>query len=481
MVSKQKPLHKKMLFIKTFIITVLAASVVAFSNGPVVSASASKLTTIHYVYLNDQYIGIVSDKDIVEKLITEKAAEMKKTYNGVNLQVEPKVKYITEQVFNSTANNQEALNSLESAIELQANAAALVVDGNPVAYLDSQNTAEEVLKKMKLKYVTEAQLTEIEARKAAGNATLPELTENQSRLLDVQFSKNVTVEGVSISPNQIISADNAFTLLQKGTLEEKKYVVKEGDVLGTVANSNGLKLAELLKLNPELNENSVLQIGQELNITALKPYLEVIVEKEENLKESVPFKTEVKYDPALPKGETREKQQGKNGLRSVTYHTYEQNGVLVKKEATSAQMITQPVNHIVIKGSKVIPSRGEGTFAWPTSGGYISSQMGYRWGAMHKGIDIARPSNRTIKAADNGVVIFAGWSGSLGNKVIIDHNNGYQTVYGHMSSISVRVGQTVPKGSKLGIMGSTGDSTGVHLHFEIYKNGNLKNPLSYLR
>jgi murein DD-endopeptidase MepM/ murein hydrolase activator NlpD len=100
---------------------------------------------------------------------------------------------------------------------------------------------------------------------------------------------------------------------------------------------------------------------------------------------------------------------------------------------------------------------------------------------MHKGIDIARPSDRTIKAADNGVVVSAGWGGGYGNKIVIDHRNGYRTLYGHMSSLKVKVGQTVSKGTAIGIMGATGDATGVHLHFEVYKNGSLVNPLSYLR
>lgn len=99
---------------------------------------------------------------------------------------------------------------------------------------------------------------------------------------------------------------------------------------------------------------------------------------------------------------------------------------------------------------------------------------------MHKGIDIAGPSNRTIKAADNGVVVSAGRDGTYGNKVVVNHNNGMKTIYAHLSSISVKVGQTVEKGSKLGVMGSTGRSTGIHLHFEVYKNGALQNPMDYL-
>ena len=100
---------------------------------------------------------------------------------------------------------------------------------------------------------------------------------------------------------------------------------------------------------------------------------------------------------------------------------------------------------------------------------------------MHKGLDIARPSNRSILAADNGVVVSAGADGSFGNKIVINHNNGLKTLYAHLSSIDVSVGQTVEKGSKIGVMGSTGNSTGIHLHFEVHKNGVFQNPLNYVK
>lgn len=102
-------------------------------------------------------------------------------------------------------------------------------------------------------------------------------------------------------------------------------------------------------------------------------------------------------------------------------------------------------------------------------------------GEFHRGIDIARPSNYTIKASDNGVVTFTGWDGTYGNKIVINHNNGYETVYAHLSQIDVTVGQVVAQGSSIGIMGSTGNSTGTHLHFEVHQNGSVVNPLSYLK
>jgi|SRR5690625_3095352 len=127
---------------------------------------------------------------------------------------------------------------------------------------------------------------------------------------------------------------------------------------------------------------------------------------------------------------------------------------------------------------------GDGVLGWPTQGGYISSHMGSRGGRTHKGIDIARTDRSTsppIFAADGGTVASAGYSGAYGNKVVINHSNGMKTLYAHLSSINVSAGQSVSKGTKIGVMGTTGRSTGIHLHFEVYTNGALQNPMNYLR
>jgi murein DD-endopeptidase MepM/ murein hydrolase activator NlpD len=465
--------------IKIAITTTVAALAIGFSGGPIALADNSNLTTVYYVYLNDTFVGIVSDKDAIKELITKKSKEIEKSYKNMDLQLGSQITYIPEQVFHSTANNEATLKNLEDASYMQAKSAAIVIDGNPVVYLDNQDTAKQVVKKLELKYVTEDQLKGITESKKA--TSLPPLKENESRLLDVRLSKKVSIEEIKIEPNKIITADQAVTFLQKGTLVEQKYKVQDGDVLGSIANNHGLTLKQILALNPGLTEESVLKPEQEVNITVPKPFVDVIVEKEVNLKEAIPYQTQVVNDSSLPKGENREKQQGNNGLQSATYRMTVQNGQAIKKDLINKTILQNPTNHIVVKGTKVIPSRGDGNLSWPTVGGYISSKSGYRWGKMHKGIDIARPSNLTIKAADNGVVVSAGWDGGYGNKIVINHQNGYRTVYAHLSSISVGVGQTVAKGSAIGVMGATGDATGVHLHFEVYKNGVLTNPGGALR
>jgi murein DD-endopeptidase MepM/ murein hydrolase activator NlpD len=119
-------------------------------------------------------------------------------------------------------------------------------------------------------------------------------------------------------------------------------------------------------------------------------------------------------------------------------------------------------------------------FGWPTAG-VLTSRFGRRWGKMHKGIDIAGPIGTPINSAAAGTVVFAGWQGGYGNLVEIKHADGTTTRYGHNSRLMVSVGQTVAQGQQVSEMGSTGHSTGSHLHFEIRPNGgDAVNPITHL-
>jgi murein DD-endopeptidase MepM/ murein hydrolase activator NlpD len=119
-----------------------------------------------------------------------------------------------------------------------------------------------------------------------------------------------------------------------------------------------------------------------------------------------------------------------------------------------------------------------GSFVWPASGAVTQSYKFY-----HKAIDIANKVGGSILAADSGRVTVAGWPDNYGygNRVMIDHGNGYVTLYGHMSKVAVAAGQSVNRGDVIGYMGSTGRSTGVHVHFEIRAGGGLQNPLNFLK
>ncbi|MBI5054868.1 MAG: M23 family metallopeptidase [Chloroflexi bacterium] len=121
---------------------------------------------------------------------------------------------------------------------------------------------------------------------------------------------------------------------------------------------------------------------------------------------------------------------------------------------------------------------GSGTFAWPVS---TRSVSGNNYTSVHLAVDLAAAMGQAIFAADSGVVTFAGWSNwGYGNMVVLDHGNGWQTLYAHLSQWNVGCGQSVLKGNIVGLGGSTGNSTGPHLHFEMNINGTRPNPLAYL-
>jgi len=156
-------------------------------------------------------------------------------------------------------------------------------------------------------------------------------------------------------------------------------------------------------------------------------------------------------------------------------------------ERLSAQVAAQ-IKKIQLERAKNSKNQFSGEFSWPTPGyTRITSEYGYRihpilkTKRMHTGIDIGAPSGTSIKAADDGTVIFAGWLGAYGNAVIIDHGSSISTMYAHQSSILVKENQDVKRGDVIGKVGSTGWSTGAHLHFEVRKSGDPINPWDYLK
>jgi murein DD-endopeptidase MepM/ murein hydrolase activator NlpD len=298
---------------------------------------------------------------------------------------------------------------------------------------------------------------------------------------EIRFKESVSIEEQEIHPKKLLNKDDLKELLLKGTLEQMTHIVQPGDCIGCIAKQYSITSEDIYRNNPGITETTLLQLGQEISVTAARPKLTVQVIERKEVEETMHYKIEVQASEALFRGEQRVLQEGKEGRRRVTYQYVTENGVQTEKKVIQEEILAEPVNKIIQKGTKVKPDRGDGAFAWPTNGGRITSGYGPRWGKMHQGLDIAGVSNRNIKASDNGKVVQAGWNGNYGKSVVIDHGNGYRTLYGHLSSVDVSVGDVVQKGEKIGVMGSTGESTGVHLHFEIIKNGSNTNPMRYFR
>ena len=169
---------------------------------------------------------------------------------------------------------------------------------------------EKVLQKLKQGFVSEKELSQL---KAVGtkSSELPPLKENQSRLLDVSFTEKVSFDNTKVDPGSIFTVDQAVKYLQKGTLKQQVYKVKEGDVLGSIAAEHQLEEEKLLQLNPDLSEDTILQIGQELNITEYEPLVHVMVQKEYIRLKKSHIKKRLSRIPSMYKGDKKVKQKGK--------------------------------------------------------------------------------------------------------------------------------------------------------------------------
>ena len=463
-------------FKKISILTILLVSVILNIGF---AKENNHLNKIYHIYVGQEYMGMVSDTKAVLDIIEEKEEAASIQYHGLAFDASSNVKIIPEQVFSKETKDTETLAKLEKTIVAQTTAFALMVDDEPIVYLKDAKDYEEVIRLLRLQYVSSQELANWNANQQSID-NLPVLQSGEARISTISFKQEVSGVTQKVAPNQIMTPDTAVTYLMTGSIEQDQYQVQSGDVLGSIAKVHNLTMSELLELNPEITVNTVLQIGQTVNVTVAKPFVTIEVKQEKKITDSIPYEKVIEEDPTMPKGESVTKQQGVEGKKEITYLITSENGTRTSKIPLEEKIIEEPVQQIEVVGTKVIPSRGTGEFTWPAVGGYISSTMGQRWGTLHRGIDIARPSNYNILAADNGVIVATGFSGSYGNRIVINHNNGYTTLYAHLSSINVEVGQVVEKGSVIGIMGSTGNSTGTHLHFELEKNGELLNPLSYV-
>lgn len=444
----------------------------------------SNINSVYHVIVNGQEIGVVDNPAVIHNWTKAKLKEEKEK-NGLNFTLSDKISFREERLFKGEFDNEAAVAALEQIADIKVDAVKLVVDGNVIGYAADKATAERVLIEVKERYsgvpaeqlaATEPTVKQATAKKDAVEAA--SLSAAASPVKEVSFKEKVEVQKATVTAAEVLSEDELENLIIKGTNKEIIHTVVEGDCIGCIAAQYNITSKDIYANNPGITEDTVLQLGQQINVTAVRPLVTVQVKENVTQQESIPFNTQINNNEKLPKGETKVVQQGKNGSKLVEYEIIKENGQIVERKVLKQEVIEEPVLHIVERGTKVIPSRGTGRLAWPARG-YISSGFGMRWGKMHKGIDIAGSGN--VMAADNGRVTFVGWDGGYGKAIIIDHGNGMKTLYGHLSSFSVKVGDVVQKGQKIGVKGSTGNSTGVHLHFEVHQNGKAQNPMRYLQ
>ena len=299
------------------------------------------------------------------------------------------------------------------------------------------------------------------------------------------FEQDIDIVEGYVATDKIMNLGHIAEVLYSTKTEEITYTVKKGDTWSEIAQSYGMTSSEMLALNPGY-DISKLAIGEVLVVSAAVPYLTITVTEQERYVEDIPYDIVYTDTPNLYIGDVKVTSKGVFGVADVVANVTYVNGEETERTVLSSVVLKAPVAEQQQRGTTKRPTwHATGTFRWPVSG-RLTSKFGPRkspggiGSTNHKGIDIGNSKGTPIYAADGGKVTYAGWMSGYGYLVKIDHQNGYVTYYAHCSKLYVKVGDKVPKGTKIAAIGSTGTATGNCLHFEVRYNGVAKNPLNYL-
>ncbi|MCR5421954.1 MAG: M23 family metallopeptidase [Lachnospiraceae bacterium] len=302
-------------------------------------------------------------------------------------------------------------------------------------------------------------------------------------VMDLDFGENVEVVKTYVDPSKISTLEEAVNLVTKEQEKSKIYEVVAGDSLSVIAQKNNTTIDNILALNKDIlpSAKATIRVGDEIKVNAAEPELSVVrteeVYYEENYNKSIEY---IDNDEWFT-NESKVLVEPIEGFRKVVADITYRNNSEESRDIIYEDVVVEAVAKVVERGTKPLP-----TYLKPISGGRLSSGFGRRTApkkgasTFHKGVDWAVPVGTAVGASSGGTVIRAGWGSGYGYVVMIQHADGKQTRYGHLSKILVKSGQTVKQGQKIALSGNTGVSTGPHLHFEILVNGVQVNPMKYL-
>lgn len=314
------------------------------------------------------------------------------------------------------------------------------VDGKCAAVVKTEEDADDVIEDLIGKYSS-----------GTGESDKGAAMDDSASVLDIELKENVSVERMELR-----NGDSSPDILDRQEAGEK---IETGDDGGSM--------------------------------------ITVVVTEEKTEEEKIGYDREYKTDDSLYTGQTRIGREGKSGKKEVRKKIVTENGKTVKEEILEETVVKEPEDEIILTGTRDIGgadgassgtdegvSRDESAtysrLRMPVDDVYVSSGFGTRWGRLHRGVDLALAQGSPVYAADSGTVYFSGDGGGYGNLIKVDHGNGMQTYYAHCSSLLVSSGQKVSRGEKIALTGSTGNSTGPHLHFEVIINGRCIDPAGML-
>ena len=485
------------------ILFVLLSLLISSSIFLVGYQKSGKPVDVYHVYLKGETIGYIKNKELLEEYIDNEQVELKEKYNVEKVFLPNELDIIKETTFNPTiSTEQEIYEKIKGISPFTISGFTITIKGLETT---SEETGEKIVLPDKKVYVLDKDLF----TKSLRNTIHVFVNENdynnfinkkQAEIKDVgQLIEDIYIKNqITISEGRISAEEKIYTDLEElnrymlfGTLEkQKEYTVVAGDSIREIAYKNKLSVDEFLIANPEFTSvNNLLYEGQKVNLGLINPQFTLVEEDHVVELQEDAFETKIEYDDSILVGYENVKQQGENGLSRITKKVQKENGTITSVVVTKREIIKAAVPKIIVKGNKVVPNVGNvGLWRWPASEpSCVTSPFGWRWGKHHNAVDISCSGwGSPIFAANNGTVEVANNSRPWpnGNYIVINHNNGYYTIYAHLESVYVTEGQTVSMGEVIGTMGHTGNATGTHLHFGIAvgfpdKGGTYYNPMDF--
>ncbi len=466
--KQQKKTKAKTHIVSLLLLLILAAAAFVFMR-PVL------FTDTRAIMVDGKRFAFIRAKNMdTEEFNLLLQAKLKERY-GKNVEIKEKVELVPSHATKKSisANVDVVIANLCDALSVKGECGAIMVEGERLALLKSTAEADRVLKDVLDKYTPDT------------------VDGSEDALVGVAFTDDVRVEPYYADDESVLSAVQAYELLTQTREEIYEYTVKAGDSFNGIANKFGTTEEEMLKINPDITESNktLLQIGQKIKVKTQVPVYGISTVMRETQQETIPIPEEKIENLSQYKTYRKVISEGSEGKKLAAYKVYYENGIEVKREPDPENDViqTEPVPRKVEVGTLEKTADANvsvGNFQYPIhESAYFSSPFGDRnYGSGHHyGIDIAAPAGTPVYASDGGVVVQAGWnSGGYGNWVVIDHQNGFKTVYAHNSAVIAYPGQKVHQGQLLALVGSTGDSTGNHLHFEIRLNNRPRDPLTLL-
>lgn len=483
------------------IITIIIAFVISLA---IVFIAPSKETlapkNVYRVYLAGKSVGLIKDKTALDEYIDKEQQTLKERYNADKVYAPEDLEIVKDITYNEEiSTTEEIYNKIKDIKPFTIKGYKITIEGidttnekgeeikglDQTLYVLDEDVFEEAMDKTIRSFVDsdsyDAYLSNSQKQIESGSTGT--IIEN------LYIENKITVKETNIPSDETIyeNVDDLSKYLLFGTLDEQqKYTVQSGDTISDVAFNNKLSNEEFLIANPEFTDaNNLLYEGQNVTISIIKPQFRLIEIDHQVALQDIPYETETRYDNTKYTNYEETIQEGVNGSQLVTSKLQKVNGqvenALIDNNAT--KVIKEPTKRIIVKGTKKRGSDGgvnsglssntkvEGYWLWPTrTPYYISSPYGYRWGTLHDGMDIAGAGfGSPIYASNNGIVVASSYKWDNGEYIVINHNNGYYTLYAHLKERYVSVGQEVTIGQTIGSMGQSGFATGVHLHFGLWK------------